>query len=170
MKAELDAVCEERETVAGGGDFPSRQEANLSATTGAHDLERFVDAQEGVYERVLRELHAGRKESHWMWFIFPQIAGLGHSPTSVFYAIASLDEARAYLAHPLLGSRLTECVSAVLAMEGSSARRIFGAIDEMKLRSSLTLFARAAPDKPLFAECLQKFFGGEPDPATLERL
>ena len=135
-----------------------------------YNLERFVDAQKGVYDQVLRELRMGRKQSHWMWFVFPQIAGLGQSPTSVFYAISSLDEAKAYLAHPLLAARLRECARAALAAEGRSARRIFGVIDEMKFRSSMTLFMKAAPDEPLFAECLQKFFGGAADPATLDRL
>ena len=135
-----------------------------------HNLARFVDAQNGVYDQVMRELRAGRKESHWMWFVFPQIAGLGQSPTSVFYAISSLDEAEAYLAHPVLGPRLRECARAALAVEGRSARQIFGAIDEMKFRSSMTLFMKAAPDEPLISECLQNFFGGAADPATLARL
>jgi uncharacterized protein (DUF1810 family) len=135
-----------------------------------YNLERFVDAQRSVYDRVLRELHAGRKESHWMWFVFPQIAGLGRSSTAVFYAVSSLDEAKAYLAHPILGARLRECADAVLAANGRSARQIFGAIDEMKFRSSMTLFMKAAPDEPLFGACLRMFFGGAADPATLEKL
>jgi len=135
-----------------------------------YNLERFVDAQKGVYDQVLRELRMGRKQSHWMWFVFPQIAGLGQSPTSVFYAISSLDEAKAYLAHPILGARLRESADAVLAAEGRSARQIFGPIDEMKFRSSMTLFMKAAPDEPLFGECLRMFFGGAADPATLEKL
>jgi uncharacterized protein (DUF1810 family) len=134
------------------------------------DLQRFVDAQAPVYRRVCEELRAGRKESHWMWFIFPQIAGLGASPTSIKFAIASLDEASAYLAHPILGQRLRECAKLVLDAEGRTARQIFGSIDEMKFRSSMTLFMKAAPEEPLFAECLERFFGGAPDPATLERL
>ena len=134
------------------------------------DLERFVHAQRPVYDRVRRELQAGRKESHWMWFIFPQIAGLGRSPTAAFYAITSLDEARAYLAHPVLGPRLKECARLVLDVEGSTARGVFGPIDEMKFRSSMTLFMKAAPDEPLFAQCLKKYFGGEPDEATLAKL
>jgi len=137
--------------------------------TESFDLQRFVDAQKPVYARVLRELGDGRKQSHWMWFIFPQIAGLGRSPTSVFYAIASLDEARAYLAHPVLGPRLRECASLALAVENGTARDIFGGIDEMKFRSSMTLFMQAAPDEPVFAQCLERYFDGRPDEATLAR-
>ena len=134
------------------------------------NLQRFVDAQARVYEEVRRELRAGRKESHWMWFVFPQIAGLGQSPTSIRFAIASLEEARAYLAHPVLGPRLRECAKLALDVEGKTARQIFGPIDEMKFRSSMTLFMTAAPDEPLFSRCLEKYFGGRPDPATLEIL
>jgi len=133
-------------------------------------LERFVRAQEGVYPRALAELKAGKKQSHWMWFIFPQVAGLGHSAMAQMYAIASLDEARAYLAHPVLGPRLRECCEAVLAVEGKSAHDIFGSPDDLKFRSSLTLFAQAMPDEPLFQDLLMKFFGGKPDLATLELL
>jgi len=135
-----------------------------------HNLQRFLDAQARVYDDVRRELAAGQKCSHWMWFIFPQIAGLGLSPTSTFYAIRSLDEARAYLDHSILGARLPECVDLTLAVEGRTARQIFGEIDAQKLRSSLTLFAVARPDEPIFAWALQKYFAGERDPATLERL
>jgi uncharacterized protein (DUF1810 family) len=138
--------------------------------TDRFNLERFVEAQEHVYDEVRRELRAGRKASHWMWFVFPQIAGLGHSPTSVRFAIASLDEAKAYLAHPLLGARLVECARLALEAEGRSAREIFGAIDEVKFRSSMTLFARAAPGEDVFRRCLDKYFAGAPDDATLERL
>ncbi|RBP13890.1 uncharacterized protein (DUF1810 family) [Roseiarcus fermentans] len=134
------------------------------------NLQRFVDAQAPVHQTVLRELADGEKRSHWMWFVFPQIAGLGFSPMSVFYAISSLDEAKAYLAHPVLGPRLAECARLVLGAEGRSARRIFGAVDEAKFRSSMTLFARAAPDEPAFAACLQKYFSGAPDGATVEKL
>ena len=134
------------------------------------DLQRFVEAQAPLYERVRRELGAGAKESHWMWFVFPQIAGLGRTPTSIFYALASLDEARAYLAHPVLGPRLKECVRLVLDGKERTARQIFGPVDEMKLRSCLTLFGKAAPDESLFGRCLGKCFDGEPDPATLARL
>jgi uncharacterized protein (DUF1810 family) len=133
-----------------------------------HRLQRFVDAQDddGTYESALRELRDGRKRSHWMWFIFSQIAGLGQSPTSRRYAISSLEEARAYVAHPVLGPRLEECVRALLARTGASARDIFGGIDAMKLRSSMTLFHRADPDNALYTEVLDRYFGGEPDEAT----
>ena len=133
-----------------------------------HRLQRFVDAQDddGTYESALRELRDGRKRSHWMWYIFPQIAGLGQSPTSRRYAISSLEEARAYVAHPVLGPRLEECVRALLARTGASARDIFGGIDAMKLRSSMTLFHRADPDNALYSEVLDRYFGGQPDEAT----
>jgi uncharacterized protein (DUF1810 family) len=111
----------------------------------------------------------GRKESHWMWFIFPQIAGLGQSSMSIRFAIASLDEAKAYLAHPVLGARLRECAQLTLDAEGKTAREIFGSIDEMKFRSSMTLFARAAPHEEAFRRCLDKYFAGSLDPATLAR-
>jgi uncharacterized protein (DUF1810 family) len=133
------------------------------------DLARFVHAQAPVYEQALLELKAGRKESHWMWFIFPQIRGLGQSAMSTRFALTSLDEARAYLAHPVLGPRLQECALLVLDGEGRTAREIFGAIDEMKFRSSMTLFARVAP-KDVFQRCLDKYFAGEADPATLVRI
>jgi uncharacterized protein (DUF1810 family) len=129
-----------------------------------------VDAQAPVYEQVRREMAAGRKQSHWMWFIFPQIAGLGQSPMSIRFAIGSLDEAKAYLAHPLLGARLRECTRLTLDVEGRTAREIFGSIDEMKFRSSMTLFARAAPDEDLFQRCIDKYFAAASDPATLEKL
>ena len=134
------------------------------------DLSRFVDAQERVYDDALSELRAGRKTSHWMWFVFPQIAGLGRSPTAQRYAITSLGEAEAYAAHPVLGARLRECARALTQLEGRSAEQVFGGIDALKLRSSMTLFARAAPDEPLFRAVLEQYFGGEEDPATLERL
>jgi uncharacterized protein (DUF1810 family) len=134
------------------------------------NLGRFVDAQARVYEQVLRELKVGRKRSHWMWFIFPQIAGLGQSPMSIRFAIASVDEAKAYLAHPVLGARLSECARLTLDVEGKTARDIFGAVDEMKFRSSMTLFARAAPDEAAFQRCLEKYFAGSPDPATVAKL
>jgi uncharacterized protein (DUF1810 family) len=134
------------------------------------NLQRFVDAQAPVYEQARRELKAGRKESHWMWFIFPQIAGLGHSPMSIRFAIASLGEANAYLAYPILGPRLKECATLAFDVEGKTARAIFGSIDEMKFRSSMTLFARAAPDEEAFQRCLDKYFAGGSDPATLARL
>jgi uncharacterized protein (DUF1810 family) len=129
-----------------------------------------VDAQAPVYERVRQELKVGRKLSHWMWFIFPQIADLGQSPMSVRFAIASLDEAKAYLAHPVLGARLRECAQLTLDAEPKTARDIFGSIDEMKFRSSMTLFARAAPDEDLFQRCIDKYFAGASDPATLAKI
>ncbi len=136
----------------------------------AHDLSRFVEAQERVYERVTGELGNGRKTSHWIWYIFPQIAGLGFSGMSRKYSIASLDEAKAYLDHPLLGSRLEECVNLVLKTEGRSAKRILGHTDAMKLRSCLTLFAVVDPDNAVFQDTLEKYFDGEPDELTLEIL
>lgn len=134
------------------------------------NLERFVEAQAHAYERARRELTAGRKESHWMWFIFPQIAGLGQSAMSIRFAIASLDEARAYLAHPVLGPRLIECAKLALDAPVTTARAIFGPVDEMKFRSSMTLFARAATNDDVFQRCLDKYFAGRPDLATLGRL
>jgi uncharacterized protein (DUF1810 family) len=134
------------------------------------DLDRFVDAQERVYDDALSELRAGRKTSHWMWFVFPQIAGLGRSPTAQRYAIASLGEAEAYVAHPVLGERLRECARILTELEDRSAEEVFGGLDALKLRSSMTLFARAAPDEPLFRAVLERYFGGEEDPATVERL
>jgi uncharacterized protein (DUF1810 family) len=134
------------------------------------DLERFVDAQAPVYDAVRRELKAGRKQSHWMWFIFPQIAGLGQSPMSIRFAIASLDEAKAYLAHPVLGARLRECAQLTLDVDGKTAREIFGSVDELKFRSSMTLFARASPAGSFFERCMDKYFAEDPDPATLARI
>lgn len=136
-----------------------------------HDaaLDRFVEAQRTQHAIALAELRAGRKRSHWMWFVFPQIAGLGRSETARFYAIADAGEARAYLAHPLLGARLHEAVAAAVAAPGS-AEAIFGGIDAIKLRSSLTLFAAVADDPAPFRHGLERFFGGRPDLATLERL
>ena len=136
----------------------------------AHDLERFVEAQERMYQRALAELRRGRKTSHWMWFVFPQFAGLGFSAMSERYAIRSLAEARAYLAHPVLGARLLECSAAVAESEATTAEQIFGGVDAMKLRSSMTLFARAAPDESVFTRVLQRFFGGVPDANTLTLL
>ena len=136
-------------------------------------LQRFVDAQEdaAIYASALGELRAGRKQSHWIWFVFPQIAGLGSSPMSRAYAIRSTDEAQAYLDHPLLGPRLCECAEALLAADpGASAESILGGIDALKVRSSMTLFARAAPEEPLFAAILDRFYGGEADPETERRL
>jgi uncharacterized protein (DUF1810 family) len=132
------------------------------------DLERFVAAQDsgGTYERALRELRAGRKTSHWMWFVFPQVAGLGHSSMAQAYAISSLAQARDYLAHPVLGPRLRACTAAVLTHTDRSAEQVFGGIDALKLRSSMTLFARADPEEPGFQQVLDAFYGGEPDART----
>jgi uncharacterized protein (DUF1810 family) len=135
-----------------------------------NDLGRFVEAQEPVYDTVVEELRGGRKTGHWIWFIFPQLAGLGHSWMSQRYAVASLGEARAYLAHPVLGSRLRECAGLVLAAKGATAEEILGFIDAMKLRSCMTLFHRAVPDEPIFAQVLDRFFGGQPDELTDRRL
>ena len=136
-------------------------------TPDPFDLERFVTAQQGVYERVLNELRAGRKSGHWIWFIFPQLAGLGRSETSRFYAIASVEETRTYLTHPVLGPRLLACVDAVQATpSGASATDIFGSLDALKVQSSMTLFHRAAPDEPRFREILERFYRGLPDAAT----
>jgi uncharacterized protein (DUF1810 family) len=138
-----------------------------------HGLQRFVDAQEdmGIYSRALSELRAGRKQSHWIWFVFPQIAGLGSSPMSQAYAIRSLDEARAYLEHPVLGARLRESTEALLgAAPGTSAGEILGGIDAIKVRSSMTLFAAAAPEEQLFTDALDRFYGGEADPETERRI
>ena len=135
-----------------------------------YNLERFVAAQEGVHERALAELRAGEKRSHWMWFIFPQIAGLGFSPMAQRYAIGSLDEARAYLAHPVLGDRLRACTAAVNGVTGRSAHVLFGSPDDVKFRSSMTLFTRTAPQEPLFAAAMVRYFDGEPDPLTLAKL
>ena len=133
-------------------------------------LQRFVDAQQPVYETVLGELRAGRKRTHWMWFIFPQIAGLGRSDMAQRFALASVEEAAAYLAHPVLGMRLRECCVLVVGIERRPISEIFGHPDDLKFRSSMTLFARAAPDDPIFAACLKRFFGGEADAQTLARL
>lgn len=134
------------------------------------DLQRFVDAQSRVYDTVSAELRQGRKRSHWMWFIFPQIAGLGHSAMSMRYAISTLAEAETYLKHPILGRRLRECVRLVMLVEGRSAHEILGTPDDMKFHSCLTLFANAAPEDQLFRDALEKYFSGDEDPATLQRL
>jgi uncharacterized protein (DUF1810 family) len=136
-----------------------------------HDLHRFVEAQDrsGTYDRALSELRAGRKESHWMWFVFPQLAGLGRSQMARAYAIASIDEARAYLDHPTLGPRLSQCCRALLSIERRSAIEILGEVDAIKLRSSMTLFARAG-EEPLFLEVLGRYYGGIGDPETERRL
>jgi uncharacterized protein (DUF1810 family) len=131
----------------------------------AADLERFVAAQRDVYDAVLDELRRGRKTGHWIWFIFPQVAGLGRSAMSEAFAIGSLAEARAYLAHPILGARLRECAAIVAATQGR-ADEIFGSLDAMKVRSSMTLFHRAVPEEPVFSQVLDRFYGGRPDDAT----
>ena len=135
-----------------------------------YDLSRFVDAQAGDYETALAEIRRGRKESHWMWYIFPQIDGLGFSPTARHYAIKGIDEARAYLAHPTLGPRLVTICEALLSLPDTDAEPIFGWPDVLKLRSSITLFAAARPEEPVFDRVLAKFYGGEPDRRTLEIL
>lgn len=136
----------------------------------AFDLQRFLDAQDPVYDTVLAELRAGRKRSHWMWFVFPQLRGLGRSATAEHFGIASRAEAQAYLAEPVLGGRLRECAGLVLAVEGRSASDIFGSPDDLKLRSSMTLFARCAQDGGQFRAVLDKFYDGEEDPVTVDRL
>jgi uncharacterized protein (DUF1810 family) len=135
-----------------------------------HNLQRFVEAQDPVIGRVREELSQGRKRSHWMWFIFPQIAGLGFSTMAQRYAIRSPDEARAYLAHPILGPRLEDCTRLVIAAEGRTVSDIFGWPDNMKFHSSMTLFAEVAPDNAVFAKALETYFGSEPDAETLRRL
>jgi uncharacterized protein (DUF1810 family) len=135
-----------------------------------YNLRRFVNTQQSIYDDVLRELREGRKRSHWMWFIFPQIEGLGHSAMAREYAISSREEAEAYLRHPVLGQRLEECARLVAAINGRSIEDIFGYPDYMKFRSSMTLFSNVAPHREIFDECLQKYFGGEPDPVTLAEL
>jgi uncharacterized protein (DUF1810 family) len=133
-----------------------------------YGIERFVVAQDlgATYERAVAELRDGHKVSHWMWFVFPQIAGLGHSATSQRYAISSLEEARAYVHHRVLGPRLVECAGIVAATEGRSAGDIFGYVDAQKLRSSMTLFSRAGDDRPVFQQVLDRYFDGRPDAAT----
>ena len=136
-----------------------------------HDLDRFIDAQAGAYETALLEIRQGAKRSHWMWFIFPQIAGLGHSAMARRYAIANRAEAEAYLAHPVLGDRLREITQALQTLPDANPERVFGAIDAMKLRSSLTLFACTDQDPDsLFRQALDRWFAGDQDDATLERL
>jgi uncharacterized protein (DUF1810 family) len=135
-----------------------------------HGLQRFVDAQDPVYTAVCAELRAGAKTSHWMWFIFPQLQGLGHSPVARHFAIASLEEAQAYLQHPVLGPRLQECSRLLLGIPAGPIGRILGYPDDLKLRSCMTLFARATPENQVFLEVLGRYFDGAPDPRTLELL
>jgi uncharacterized protein (DUF1810 family) len=134
------------------------------------DLRRFVDAQAHTYDQALAELRAGEKRTHWMWFVFPQIAGLGHSGMAQRFAISGLEEARAYVAHPTLGRRLVECARALTDLDTADANRVLGPVDAQKLRSSMTLFARAAPDEPVFREVLDHYFDGTEDDATTSRL
>lgn len=136
------------------------------------DLDRFVDAQDGggTYAAALAELRAGHKRSHWMWFVFPQLAGLGRSPTAQHFAVRDIDEAGAYLAHPVLGPRLRECARTLLALGGTDPVAVLGPVDALKLRSSMTLFAAAEPDEPLWREVIERYYGGEADGATLRLL
>ncbi len=146
---------------------------DIGSTSGScdpHNLARFVAAQQGVYDRALAEIKSGRKSSHWMWFIFPQIAGLGYSTISRQYAIESLSEAWAFLKHPLLGPRLVEITEAVLALQGQTAHQIFGSPDDLKLRSCATLFAEVSPAASVFHQLLEKYYDGEPDRRTLTLL
>jgi len=136
----------------------------------ALDPDRFLAAQADTIETARRELRAGRKRSHWMWFVFPQLRALGRSPTALHYGLDSVEEAGAYLAHPVLGPRLVECAELVLYAPGASAEAIMGSIDALKLRSCMTLFAAAAPGEPAFAAVLGRFFGGQPDPLTIALL
>jgi uncharacterized protein (DUF1810 family) len=142
----------------------------MNPSADPHGLKRFVDAQEPVYQEVLEELRAGKKRSHWIWFIFPQIAGLGSSPTAQRYAIASIDEALAYLGHPILGARLRECTAIVNQIEGRTVSEIFGWPDDMKFRSCMTLFAQATTENQVFRDALEKYFSGEADQQTLRRI
>jgi len=136
----------------------------------AYDLQRFLNAQDPVYERVRAELRAGRKTSHWMWFIFPQIAGLGYSSMAQRYAISGRAEAAAYAGHPVLGARLRECTDIVNALEGRTVNEVFGNPDDMKFRSSMTLFALSVSDPRIFRDALDKYFDGEDDPLTVAQL
>jgi uncharacterized protein (DUF1810 family) len=144
--------------------------ANAIGAGDRFELNRFVQAQEEVYPRALAEIRRGRKRSHWMWFIFPQIDGLGYSSTARFYAIKSKGEAKAYLDHPLLGRRLIECGEALLQVEGVSAAEVFGYPDDLKLRSSMTLFASVAETNSVFSRVLERYYEGQPDQKTLELL
>ena len=142
----------------------------MRAVIEPYDLQRFIDAQAPQYGTALAELRTGEKRSHWMWFIFPQLRGLGSSRNAEFYGISSLGEARAYLAHPVLGERLRECVRAILQVRGASAEEILGFVDAVKFRSCLTLFLKADPAEPLFSKALERYFGATGDARTLELL
>ena len=141
---------------------------SASNRSDPYDLNRFISAQEGVYDRALNELRGGLKRSHWMWYIFPQIEGLGNSPTTRQYSIKSLEEARQYLAHPVLGARLVECAEAVLAVQGQSASDIFGHPDDWKLQSSMTLFKLVSGPRSVFESVLDKYYQGKQDSRTLQ--
>lgn len=156
------------ETAGPPGKVACKMEAQMAGGKDPFGLERFVEAQEPVYGQVCTELREGRKRSHWMWFIFPQLRGLGHSSTAQYFAIRSRAEAAAYLRHPVLGARLRECTTLVNAAEGLGVGEIFGFPDDLKFRSSMTLFAEVAPEEALFRQALEKHFGGEPDERTLE--
>ncbi len=138
--------------------------------SNSDDLDRFVQAQNGVYDQALAEIRAGQKRTHWMWFVFPQLAGLGSSPMARKYAIQNLDEAREYLKHPVLGARLRECAEAVLSVSGKSAHEIFGSPDDMKLRSCATLFAHVSPEDSVFHRILRQYYSSEPDKETIRLL
>jgi uncharacterized protein (DUF1810 family) len=135
-----------------------------------YDLARFVDAQQGVYETAIAEIRAGRKRSHWMWYVFPQVLGLGSSAMAQHYGIRDEEEARAYLAHPVLGQRLIECAEAICSVTGRSAREILGTPDDLKLRSCATLFAQVSPPGSVFDRVLRRYYDGQPDQATLALL
>ena len=145
-------------------------EGKVTSMDDPYDLQRFVDAQDPVFEQVCAELCGGQKEGHWMWYIFPQLQGLGYSAMSIKYAISSRQEAEAYLEHPVLGQRIRECTRLVILVEGRSINQIFGSPDDLKFRSSMTLFARVASENRIFKDALQKYFAGELDRRTLERL
>jgi uncharacterized protein (DUF1810 family) len=167
MRSDMDPDGDDR-----NGDDRNGDDSHGDDRNDPDHLERFVVAQDagGTYDRAVAELRHGRKRSHWMWFVFPQIAGLGQSPTSRRFAISSLSQARAYLRHPVLGPRLVECASILAQLRNRSADQIFGTIDAQKLRSSMTLFARAAADETVFAQVLDRYFDGVPDSATDQRL
>ena len=144
---------------------------NVNATSDRFNLQRFIEAQAGVHERVCAELRAGRKRSHWMWFVFPQIRALGSSEMAMMYAISGREEARAYLDHAVLGTRLRECAGIVVGLDGRSVEEIFGYPDDLKFHSSMTLFAEVGgSSESMFQEALEKYFGGKTDKATLARL
>jgi uncharacterized protein (DUF1810 family) len=142
----------------------------VTTVSDPHNLQRFVDAQNPVFEQVCAELREGQKRGHWMWFVFPQLRGLGNSQMALYFAISSLEEAEVYLKHPILGTRLRECTQLVILVERRSINQIFGYPDDLKFRSSMTLFARATSENELFKDALGKYFAGEPDPLTLEQL